>query len=242
MTRSVDLGKSPDVKAAESLETILIVGGDAECRAFVRNALSAEGYRVLEAVNQEHANAITAQFENRIELILGCFHTDQESSDIKMWHASNFALPLVLVSTAQPMNDLTAGEMTLRVRLALESARPSRSILVVDEDESERRWIAAILETAGYRVTQAENGKEAVALLANDPPDLLLTDIFMAEMDGLELIQDVRKHRLKTVIVAMSADGYLSIARLLGAKGTLKKPVPVDQLLRTLGEISAAEA
>jgi DNA-binding NtrC family response regulator len=117
--------------------------------------------------------------------------------------------------------------------------------MVVDEDESERKFIADLLETAGHRVTQASNGKQALALLVNDPPDVLLTDIVMSEKDGLELIQDVRRHHSKTIIIAMSgtvrADGYPSITRLLGAKYILKKPLSVDQLLRTLRDAPATD-
>jgi YesN/AraC family two-component response regulator len=102
-----------------------------------------------------------------------------------------------------------------------------------------------LLKTAGYQVAQAGNGREALALIANEPPDLLLTDIVMPEKDGLELIQDVRKLQLKTTIVAMSgaarAHGYLSIARLLGAKCTLRKPVAFDHLLNTLRAASSPD-
>jgi len=129
-------------------------------------------------------------------------------------------------------------ETVLKARLALEAAHPPRTIMVADWDTSERRMLADLLETAGYRVLQAANGMEALTLLAGNAPDLLLTDIVMPEKDGLELIQDVRKNHSKTTIIAMSgtarADDYLSVARLLGAKRTLKKPLVVDQLLASL--------
>jgi len=223
-------------------ETILVLGGDPDTRAYFREVLSANGYRVLEAANYEHANAIVDELENGVDLMLACARSDWEASIVKDWHTDYWETPLlILPSTDQTTHDeVRTEEVVDRVRLALEAARPARSILVVDGDESERRVIAELLKTAGYEVTEAANGKQALALLASGTPDLLLTEIVMPEKDGLELIQDVRKRNLKTTILAMSgtakADGYLSIARHLGAHRTLKKPLSVDQLLRVLRE------
>lgn len=117
-----------------------------------------------------------------------------------------------------------------------------RSIILAMEDEAEREFLADLLEASGFRVTQAHNGKAAMKLLAEHPTDFLLTDIVMAEKDGLELIQDVRKHYLGVRPIAMCggprADGYLSLARLMGAEAILKKPLNVDQLLQTLRQFS----
>jgi CheY-like chemotaxis protein len=134
------------------------------------------------------------------------------------------------------------GELAAETRTlaAGESARPGTSVLVVDEDGSERRLIACLLETAGFRVTQAANAKEALILIAHDRPDVVLTDILMREKDGLELIQEVRRLEQAPPIIAMAgtgrADTYLNVARFLGAEAVLKKPIEVDQLLRFLRE------
>lgn len=123
--------------------------------------------------------------------------------------------------------------------LEVEDAVPRRSVLVVDEDDSERRLIACLLEAAGFRVAQAANAKEALAAITSDKPDIVLTDIVMREKDGLELIQEIRKLENAPAIVAMAgtgrADTYLTVARFLGAEAVLKKPIEVDLLLRFLG-------
>jgi len=219
-------------------ETILVVGMKAEIRAILHDSLSAAGYRVIEALNRQHADTLMNHFANRFDLILSCVETNGEASDWKKWHISHSAAPLLVMQLSdQAEFEFFAVEAALRVRLALEASRPSRSILVVDEHEPERKGIVGVLEAAGYRVTQAANGKQALLYLARNRPDLLLTDIVMAEMDGLELIQCVRKDYSTTAIIAMSEDHYLPIARYLGAHRTLKKPVIIDTLLRTLREV-----
>ncbi len=240
MTGRAPTDKPRDTSISRKSQTILVIGEDPQSRALFREALAISDYDVLEAVNYQHADLLSGQLQGSLDLILGCSHSDREASNIKRWHVHHGSVPLLVIPADHATRESSIEEVALRVRLALEAARPSRTILIVDEDGSERRVIAELLETAGYQVTQASNGKEALALLAADPPDVVLTDIVMSEKDGLELIRDTRRRYLKTTIVAMSgttqAGGYLSMARLLGAKRILKKPLNVHQLLRALFE------
>lgn len=223
-------------------ETILVVGGPAETRAFCREGLSARGYHLLEAANFQHADTILDQLDGQLDLILGFAGSEDENAALAIWYSHHWTFPLLVLhpedNCATPA---ASAEIALRVRFALEAARPSRSILLVSEDQSEREMLAHVLKTAGYQVREASNGKEAMARIIMDLPELLLTDIVMPEKDGLELLQDVCKQYPNIVAVAMSgtarADRYLAIARLLGAKSALQKPLSVDQLLRTLREV-----
>lgn len=224
-------------------ETILVLGEPAETRAFCREPLSALGYDVLEAANLQHADTILDQLGSNLDLILGCVSSNAEGAALTAWQRQHWTFPLLVLNfdDCRATPDTGGTEVALRVRLALEAARPSRSILIVDEDQSERVILADLLKTAGYAVREASNGKEAIAQLTIDTPELLLTDIVMPEKDGLELLQELRKQYPNIVTIAMSgttrADRYLAIARLLGAKCTLEKPLSIDQLLRALREV-----
>jgi CheY-like chemotaxis protein len=227
-------------------ETILIVGEPAEARASCREVLSRCGYQVLEAANFQHADTILDQLDGNLDLILGCAPSNGEGGSLAVWYSHYWTFPLLVLNPEEHQRTpgMSGAEIALKVRLALEAARPSRSILVVDEDPAEREMIADVLKTAGYDVRQASNGKEAMARLTADTPEFLLTDIVMPEKDGLELLQEVRKRYPNIASIAMSgtasADRYLTIARLLGAKRTMEKPVSIDQLLRFLREVQSA--
>jgi CheY-like chemotaxis protein len=109
------------------------------------------------------------------------------------------------------------------------------TILLIDDEESVRRVFKAALEQAGYHVLTAEDGKHGLRLLEHQSVDLILVDIFMPEMDGLELIPVVRKTRPAIKIIAISGGSermnQLDIAKHLGAHDTLKKPFSIQELL-----------
>ena len=110
---------------------------------------------------------------------------------------------------------------------------PAR-ILVVDDDQSSRELLARILTSAGHRVTALTDGREAVATLdAGDPPDLVVSDIRMAEMDGLQVIDAFRERAPETPVILVTAfgniDGALEAIRR-GAADYLSKPYDVDAI------------
>jgi two-component system KDP operon response regulator KdpE len=109
----------------------------------------------------------------------------------------------------------------------------SASVLVADDDPAVRRLIRGILTDAGYRVTEAEDGRQAVRLLAEGHYDLLLLDIVMPEQEGLETIGFVRRRYRDLKIIAMPGftENYLKMAMLLGAGDAIAKPIRVETLL-----------
>lgn len=111
------------------------------------------------------------------------------------------------------------------------------SILIVDDDEMVRRVLRRMLETAGYEVREAPNGKVAMQECERQPVDLLITDIFMPEQEGMETISSLRRNRPNLKIIAISGvagDHYLKMARLLGARATLQKPLRLGVVLETV--------
>jgi CheY-like chemotaxis protein len=110
------------------------------------------------------------------------------------------------------------------------------TILLIDDEESVRTVFKSMLERAGYEVLSADNGKHGLRLLEHQAVDLMLVDIFMPEMDGLELIPVVRKRYPRIKIISISGDSWkmnpLTISAHLGAHDTLKKPFSLRELLR----------
>ena len=109
------------------------------------------------------------------------------------------------------------------------------TILLIDDEEPVRMLFQMALAQAGYRVLAAESGSHGLRILQHQEVDLALVDIFMPEMDGLELIQILRTTRPSSKIIAMSGGSwewdYLDTAKQLGADGTLKKPFSLQELL-----------
>jgi len=114
-------------------------------------------------------------------------------------------------------------------------------VLVADDEVLVAWALRSILEEAGYRVTVAHDGEQALALQARDPADVLLTDLQMPRLDGQGLIRVLRaEHPMLPVIVMTGAPDPSSFAELRGAAaGTIimVKPVgpqPVLTALRNL--------
>jgi len=116
-------------------------------------------------------------------------------------------------------------------------------LLVVDDDANIRQIMRLLLEAAGYRVLCADDGKEAMKLLAAQPFDLVLTDMLMPGSDGLELLSAIKKSRSTTRVLVMSGGGmigvgdYLKVAKKLGAHGVLEKPFTSEVLLTTVADL-----
>jgi CheY-like chemotaxis protein len=116
--------------------------------------------------------------------------------------------------------------------------RPMATLLLIDDEAQVRMFFRVALEGAGYRVLTAENGKHGLHLLKHQEVDLILVDIFMPDMDGLELIPVLRKARPPTKIIAITGGSgetdYLDIAKYLGAHRALQKPFEMTALLETV--------
>ena len=112
------------------------------------------------------------------------------------------------------------------------------TILVIDDQEPIRALLRVALEGAGYEVLEASNGRLGLALYRERSADLIITDIFMPEMDGLELMLELTRNFLNVKVIAMSGglegEGGLTAAKLLGARQTFQKPLDMEELLRAV--------
>ena len=118
---------------------------------------------------------------------------------------------------------------------------PVRRVLVVDDVESNRKVLLEMLEPLGFEIIEAADGRQAVEAAGREPPDLILTDLYMPGMDGFQAVLELRKNpALKnTVILAVSAsvsqaEQASSIHR--GFDDFLSKPVDWNRLTDVIGK------
>jgi len=115
-------------------------------------------------------------------------------------------------------------------------------ILLVEDEDLFAAMIQKSLAPFGYEVVRARHGKEALKLYEPQTMGLVLTDLIMPDMEGVELIVALRKAHPAVKVIAMSGGGrnqpatYLAIAQQVGAVKTLAKPFPLEELLRTVRE------
>jgi two-component system, chemotaxis family, chemotaxis protein CheY len=113
-------------------------------------------------------------------------------------------------------------------------------ILVVEDEDQLRTLIERMLRPAGHEVVQAKSGKEAVWLCQERSFDLVITDLAMPDMDGIELIRALRVAYQDLPIIAMSgsfAGQFMKVPVALGAVGTLEKPFKQRDLLAMVDKI-----
>ncbi len=125
------------------------------------------------------------------------------------------------------------------------SARLPIRILFVDDDVDFRHSMKVLLEREGYEVELASDGARALEARRTGPFDVMVTDLFMPQMDGLETIIEMRREAPSLKIIAMSsggvlckADTYLSTAGLAGADASIRKPFQIETLLEVLSELT----
>ncbi len=107
-------------------------------------------------------------------------------------------------------------------------------ILVVDDEDIIRESLSFVLKKEGYYVQEAENGKAAYNKLLEESFDLVVTDLEMPEMKGIELLEEIKKLNIQTAVIIITAFGSLDTAIIAlrnGASDYLLKPVEFDELL-----------
>jgi len=126
-----------------------------------------------------------------------------------------------------------------------EKSHERRKILVVDDDGDIRKALRKLLAAEGYEVMAAADGIIAFEQMRLNPADLVITDIFMPEQDGIITIREIQKYFPATKIIAVSgADrplqstvDYLEVAKRLGAQYTFTKPIDIDLFLDAIKKL-----
>ncbi|HQM46085.1 MAG: response regulator [Syntrophaceae bacterium] len=238
---------------------ILIVDDSAIIRKALANQMKIFGARTTEAEDGE--KAWKTALHNDFDLII----TDVEMPELDGFglcrrlknHARTRGIPVIILSSLDTDKDIEMGfnvgaaayvskaeahlQLNATIEKVLKQSRfsRSRSILVVDDSSTIRGLVSAALEKAGFQVVKAENGKIAFDLLRAKHPDLIISDINMPEMDGIELCKKTHADPDLAVIpfVVMSANSDRAVMRRMlswGASGYLVKPFNLDQIVITV--------
>ncbi len=117
----------------------------------------------------------------------------------------------------------------------------SRLVLVVDDEESIRKSLTGALKDEGYRVVTAGSGREGIDAIRAERPDVVLLDIWMPEMDGLEALKLIKAEWSDQLVIVMSGHGNIETAvkaTKLGAFDFIEKPLSLERLLVLLQNVS----
>jgi DNA-binding response OmpR family regulator len=122
-------------------------------------------------------------------------------------------------------------------------------VLVIDDDHQQTRFVSKALEVAGFDTMAAHDGAEGMQMLREFRPQLVITDLIMPVMEGIESIVEIRRTSPAMRIIAMSGAGvrrggmdFLEAAMKLGADATLRKPFRVAELLDVVDGVLADAA
>jgi CheY-like chemotaxis protein len=116
-------------------------------------------------------------------------------------------------------------------------------IMVVDDDRHVQLALRQIVESAGHSAIEAGNGQEAIEMFEEYRPDLVITDIFMPQTDGIETIRAIRRCQPDARIIAISGGyvgsgwNYLGSVVVLGADLALQKPFTVSQMTAAIDRL-----
>lgn len=116
-------------------------------------------------------------------------------------------------------------------------------ILVIDDEAPFRNLIRTILEQSGDTVIEAEDGRQGLTLFNNHQPDLVICDIFMPVMEGIETITKLKSESPQCPILAISGGGsgrdfdFLKMAKKIGADGVIQKPISHDSFIIAVREL-----
>lgn len=109
-------------------------------------------------------------------------------------------------------------------------------VLVADDSRTSRHFICFILEKAGYKTIQAENGLETIEIYKDHKPCCIILDLLMPEMDGLEVLIELKKIKSETPVIVLTADVQEEVKTECfenGAKAFINKPFKENDLIDT---------
>lgn len=120
-------------------------------------------------------------------------------------------------------------------------------VLLIEDEELVRAMLRQALETAGYEVIEASNGRNGLSKYDASAPDIVVMDILMPEKEGIETIRDLRRNDPGIKILAISGGGrtgnmeFLKAAGALGASATLAKPFGMREFIEAVRSLLGAQ-
>lgn len=266
----------PDTGDRRGSETILAVEDEPSVRALTKEVLERDGYRVLEAADGKEGLAVARTFPGRIHLLLtdammpelNGWDLVQEISllrpDIRVLFLTGYVDTVIphyeeLEQRGCMLYKPVGNEALARaVREMLDRAdaptagslrtdRAVRRLVILDDESQIRIMVEDVLKGEPFEVRTCATAQEAYRCLESAPADILLVDMLMPEVDGIEAIRKVRRTWPGLRVIAMTGGGavnaevYLTMARAFGVVGTLSKPFTKQELLQVLAACEAQE-
>jgi two-component system, chemotaxis family, chemotaxis protein CheY len=115
-------------------------------------------------------------------------------------------------------------------------------ILIVEDDADSRDMLAYLLAGRGFEVICAEDGKKALELIEKEPPGLIITDISMPVMDGIEMIERLREHsewrEIPVLVMSAFRSEIVNNAMQAGANAATVKPLEIDKLMKLITHLT----
>ena len=139
-----------------------------------------------------------------------------------------------VMTREEAKHDLTRGPTS---ETSPQAGHSRATVLVVDDDPRILRFIRTSLRLAGYEVVTVQGGGEALALVDSSKPDILVLDIVMSPMDGLEVLKRLRLTSQLPVIIMSAHSSAAQQALSLGADAFLGKPFTPDQLVSEIESV-----
>ena len=244
---------------------ILIVDDDTAVRERVYDALTPKGHQVLAASSGPQLfELLKTQRADLILLDLSMPKTPGTELAKKL-RTLDDAVPIVLLRGAQDAEPTTDDQECIRYREVLAKEPPEAfvaavertaeqlgspakaaglkgtgvraTIMTVDDDEAARRMAKIIFERQGLRVIQAASGEEALAMLEQEQPHVVLLDLTMPGMDGLMTLKKIKAKHPQLPVIMVSARGEQETVRealRTGAYDYVTKPFSLDYLESTV--------
>jgi len=235
-----------------------VVEDQAEVREYVVAALKAYGYGVVQAGSADEALSLCESEEKHIHLLL----TDvvmpnaggRELADrlqklqpgMKVLFMSGYTDDVIVHHGVQTEGvefihkPFRPQQLATKVRKMLAPPKRHVLLLVTDDEAGVRGFLRTALEQSGYEVLEAEDGGQVIQQAGTGPVDLLITDRFMLEQEGLETIQALRKKAPGLGIIFLAGQfekSKLPIAGSLAADAVLNKPLSSELVLATVAEV-----
>ncbi len=147
------------------------------------------------------------------------------------------------------MKPVVNHEMAKTIRQVLDQGKEEKApstakrVLVVEDDEQMRSMLKKMLESEGYAVMEAPDGKVALWIFKEKKADLIITDIIMPEKEGRETIRELKQDFPDVRIIAISGGGQgdkgqsLDMAKKMGADATFAKPFNKEELLKSVKDL-----
>lgn len=245
-----------DLEEFRGTETILVVEDQAEDRNYAAEVLQKYGYRVIQAASASEALRVCQQESAPIHLLLIDLAMPGTSGRELVTRLATMRPAMKTVFMSRSSDDAIAQEggldegvhfiqrpftpKDLARKIRTVFGTPAARILVVDDEAGVRSYLRTVLEQAGYVVSEAADGKEALRLALSEPLELVITDLVMPEREGIETIQALRRRVPGIRIIAISGafgGRLLSAAKIMGADMVLDKPVSAEQVRAKVAEV-----